>query len=138
MAQQLPLTHRSLTMIIVNLTPHPLNIFLPAQVEREGRTLKVAKNAEAVVSLLSTGFARAEEIVEELPVLEHNGILLPVVRRRFASVVIGLPTPQEGTIYVVSFLTAQAVPGRKDVFFPGEALRDDTGNIVGCVGLAHV
>lgn len=125
-------------MIIVNLTPHPLNIFLPTQVEREGRTLKVVKNAEAVASLSSVGFARAEEIVEELPVLEHNGILLPVVRRRFASVVMGLPAPQEDTIYVVSFLTAQAVPSREDVFFPGEALRDDDGNIVGCVGLARV
>lgn len=124
--------------MIVNLTPHVLNIFLPSQAVREGRTLKAAKGARAVVSLPSVEFARAQELIEELPPLDCDGILLPVIRKRLAEMVEGLPAPQDDTIYVVSFLTAMAVPDRKDVFFPGEALRDDGGNIVGCVGLARV
>jgi hypothetical protein len=90
------------------------------------------------MSLPSAGFARSQEVVEELGSLDCGGILLPVIRKRFAVVVEGLPAPKEGTVYVVSFLTARAVPDREDVYFPGEALRDDGGNIIGCVGLARV
>lgn len=125
-------------MIVQNLTPHALNVFLPIQVVRDGRTVSVAEGAESVLSVPSTGFARAKEIVEQLPALDLEGHEVPVVSRAFASSVDGLPEPQEGTIYVVSFLTAQAVPDREDVFFPGEFVRDATGNMVGCVGLSHV
>lgn len=124
-------------MKIINLTPHVLNIFLPTQVEANGRTLKVVRGVSTEISLPSVGFARAKEMTERLSELECNAVLLPVVRKRFTGVVEGLPEPTPGTIYVVSFLTAQAVPDRADVFFPGEAVRDDDGNIVGCLGLAH-
>jgi hypothetical protein len=33
---------------------------------------------------------------------------------------------------------AQAVPDRMDVFFPGEAIRDNAGNIIGCIGLSRL
>lgn len=125
-------------MKVVNLTPHALNVYLPTHVVREGRTTSVAEGAEPVLAVPSTGFARAKELVEQLAPLDLDGIELPVVRKAFADTVDGLPESQEGTIYVVSFLTAQAVPDREDVFFPGEAVRDAAGNIVGCVGLSRV
>lgn len=94
------------------------------------------EGAEPVLTLPSAGFARAKEIAEQLAPLDL-GCKIPVIRKSFSNVVEGLPDPQGGTIYIVSFLTAQAVPTREDVFFPGEAVRDSVGNIVGCVGLAH-
>jgi len=48
------------------------------------------------------------------------------------------PEPQEGTIFIVSALTAQAVPDRQDVFIVDDAVRDDQGRIIGARALAHV
>lgn len=124
-------------MQVINLTPHALNVFVPTQVVRDGRTTSVAEGAEPVLTVPSTGFARAKEIIEQLPAL-NLGVEVPVVRKAYADTVDGLPEPQEDTIYIVSFLTAQAAANREDVFFPGEAVRDIAGNIVGCVGLSHV
>lgn len=52
--------------------------------------------------------------------------------------VVGLPAPEAGVILVVSRLVAEAVPGRMDVYAPGEAVRDDAGRIVGARGLCRV
>ena len=124
-------------MYVVNLTPHVLSIFLPAQVVKDGGMTNAMEGAEPVLTLPSAGFARAKEITEQLAPLDLD-CKIPVIRKSFSNVVECLPDPQEGTIYIVSFLTAQAVPTREDVFFPGEAVRDSVGNIVGCVGLARV
>src|SRR5688572_2340047 len=101
------------TVRIVNLTPHALNVYLPAHVVRDGRTTSVAEGTEPVLSISSTGFARAQEIIEPLAPLDLNGIELPVVRKAFADTVDGLPESQKDMIYIVSFLTAQAVPDRE-------------------------
>jgi hypothetical protein len=50
----------------------------------------------------------------------------------------GLPDPEEGTLYVVSVVVAVASPTRADVFYPGEAVRDDAGQIVGVKNLKQV
>jgi hypothetical protein len=112
-------------MQAINLTPHVLNIYS-------------VRDSEPVLTIASTGFARAEEIVEQIAPVNLDGTEVPVVRKAFAPTVNGLPEPQADTIYVVSFLTAQAVPDREDVFFPGEAVRDPSGKIIGCVGLSRV
>jgi hypothetical protein len=125
-------------MRIVNLTPHALNVFLPTQVVRKDRMVNVVEGAEPVLSIASAGFARAKEIVKQLSPLNIGVTELPVVRKAYESTVSSLPEPQENTIYVVSFLTAQAVPNREDVYFPGEAVRNAHGDIVGCVGLSRV
>jgi hypothetical protein len=49
-----------------------------------------------------------------------------------------LPAPQPGVIFVVSALVAEhpALAGRDDLAYPGEAVRDSTGQVVGCRGLS--
>ena len=50
----------------------------------------------------------------------------------------GLPDPEDGVLLIVSRLVAKAVPYRRDVFAPGEAVRDRTGRIIGARGLCRV
>jgi hypothetical protein len=98
-------------MKIVNLTPHPLVLV--------GRTIE------------SSGIARCEQVDREIG--DVDGI--PVVRSHFGAVG-GLPEPEYGTIYVVSSITAAAVPEREDVFVPARPVRDEQGRIVGSMALA--
>lgn len=50
----------------------------------------------------------------------------------------GLPEPAPEMAYVVSALTAQACPERKDVYIVDDTIRDGNGRIVGCRALAHI
>ena len=51
----------------------------------------------------------------------------------------GLPEPQEGTIFIVSALVAQALKGvRNDLVIPDDTVRDEQGRIIGCRALARV
>jgi hypothetical protein len=47
----------------------------------------------------------------------------------------GLPEPEDGVVLVVSALVAEAAPEREDLAYPGEAIRDSDGKIVGAKGL---
>lgn len=51
--------------------------------------------------------------------------------------VVGLPEPEEGTVYVVSVLVAERLPHRNDLRVPGGQVRDGDGRIVGCRSLAE-
>lgn len=103
-----------------NLTPHELNI------QKEDGTM---------LSIPASGLvARADQkqVAEKIV----DGITLYSTSYGDA---IDLPEPEEGVIYITSVLTAQAVKGqRDDVYFPGTMIRDDDGNIIGCVGLCKL
>ena len=47
-----------------------------------------------------------------------------------------LPEPEPDTILIVSKMTADARPLRKDLWYPYSLVRDDQGRIVGCDALA--
>lgn len=110
-------------MKIVNLTPHALN-FLDA----ENRVM---------LTVPSSGVARAAQRRESIGAIDADGVTLPVTRSVFGAVE-GLPAEQDDVIYVVSALTAQAVPERDDVFIVDDSVRDENGRIIGVRGLAHV
>lgn len=110
-------------MKIVNLTPHALN-FLDAE-------------NHVALNVPSSGVARAAQRRESIGIIDADGVTLPVARSVFGAVD-GLPAPEAGTIYVVSAITAQAVPKREDVFIVDDSVRDENGRIIGVRGLAHV
>lgn len=108
---------------IVNLTPHTINF--------------VGQDNTIVASIPSSGVARATQRREIVDTIVANGISLPIARCTYGDVQ-GLPEPMDDTIYIVSAITAQAVPTRPDVFIVDDSVRDESGRIIGVRGLAHV
>lgn len=107
---------------IVNLTPHTITFFA----NRDGSLV-------AVKTIPSSGVARAEQTRE--PMGDIDGI--PVARTAYGKVT-GLPDSQDGTIYIVSVLTAQAARDRKDLYIVDDLVRDNSGQIMGCKALAQI
>jgi len=48
------------------------------------------------------------------------------------------PEEEEGIFYTVSLMVAQALPTRRDLLVPVGQVRDATGKITGCKGLARI
>lgn len=103
---------------MVNLTPHTIRF--------------IDSNGEVIHEVPSSGIARAEQ--RRIPICTINGI---AVNKTEYGEVIGLPEPVEGTIYIVSVLTAQAARGRSDVYIVDDLVRDSAGRIIGCRGLTQ-
>jgi hypothetical protein len=101
-------------MRIVNLTPHTVNLITDAG------TRVFQSEGVARVSSVST------------PVGTATG--LPLTRVTFGEVV-GLPAREFDVLYVVSALVRSACPNRPDLASPGDLVRDDAGNVVGCRNL---
>lgn len=49
--------------------------------------------------------------------------------------VTGLPDYEKGTYLLVSAIVREALPLRSDLVSPGQSLRDNDGNVIGCLGL---
>lgn len=105
-------------MNIINLTPHTINIY------------DADKNPVAVVE--PSGEVARVTATRTLVDVGENGI--PFYVTTYGEVT-GLPEPQQDTIYVVSGLLRSEVPERLDLWQPGELLRNEAGQPVGCIGL---
>src|SRR5690606_2957528 len=79
--------------MIINLTPHAINVFSP-----EG---------EEIAAIPSSGLARARALPELDGTVDIAGASVPVYRVSYGEVS-GLPEPEDDTQYVVSPLAAQA------------------------------
>lgn len=107
-------------MKLINLTPHQIDIH----------------TTDGVLSLPPSGqVARVSQTSTLVGPLDVDGGHTVVVNRRRMGAVTGLPDQVDGTALVVSALVAAAVPGRADVFSPGDLVRDSSGKPIGCQGL---
>lgn len=105
--------------MIKNYTPHTVTICLD-----DGPNLV----------LESKGVARCMSGEQMIGSIEG----VPVYRIAFGSV-FGLPEKEEGVVYIVSRIVAEALSGiRDDVYVVSGTFRDDEGNIIGCRGLAKI
>lgn len=52
--------------------------------------------------------------------------------------IVNLPEPKPGTYYIVSKMVAQAWPAREDLIFPGTLVRNESGDVVGCIDFSRV
>lgn len=105
-------------MEIINLTPHVINVIYGDNGQITYREFKPSGQVARVKT--------EQKIVREI-----EGIA--VVKTVFNEIE-GLPPAEEGKIYLVSSLVAQAVAGRDDVVAPDTgptAYRDDSGKIIG-------
>jgi hypothetical protein len=109
---------------LVNLTPHPV-VIIPA----EGKQVTVPPSGTV---------ARVKEVVEDVgQIVLEDGTVIPLRRKFLADEVEGLPDPADNTVYIVSFLAAQAAwaRGRTDVVSTGDPVRDENGRIIGVTSL---
>lgn len=106
-------------MELVNLTPHAINIVC----ENATRTIVPS----GVVARVSTVSVQVGEI---------DGF--PIYQTQYGELE-GLPEPKVDTMYIVSAMTAAAAKaaGRDDILSPGELIRDENGQPVGCRGLVR-
>ncbi len=116
-------------MKLVNCTPHAITLIVDGQ---------------EVVIPPSGMVLRAAEVVaaEELLAVNLDGEQLSVpVRTLSFQQVQGLPPVEEGTLYIVSAIVAQAVkkahPERTDFVVPHDLVRDEEGRVVGARALAR-
>lgn len=115
--------------MLINLTPHTLNIR-----KIDGTFLELPPSGD--VARLSTA-TPAAEIHNDYPAGVRNATFIDGVQIRTPIVqrVIGLPDPVEGQAYIVSLVVRQAVPERLDVLSPGDLIRNEAGQPIGCDGL---
>ena len=107
-------------MNIINLTPHTINF--------------LDESNHPILTVEPSGvIARAKQT----RTLCGNIAGIPVNQCAYGQVQ-GLPEPAKETIYVVSAITAQACPGREDVYIVDDSVRDETGRIIGVRALAHI
>jgi len=78
--------------------------------------------------------ARAQQRDERVGELKINGCEVPLIKTVFGET-IDLPSPVEGTMYVVSIITAQAAKasGRStgDLLITSDPVRDEKGKFIG-------
>ena len=108
-------------MELINLTPHEVNLHLPA-----GRALTIPSSGE--VARVATTPAEAGELWAG----RCNPV--PLITQTFGEVV-NLPDPKDGDFFIVSALVRAACPNRYDLGSPAELVRDDAGRIIGCRAL---
>ena len=108
---------------LVNMTPHPVTVY-----QMDGTT--------PVVTVPSSGMVRVAETVRALS--EEEGDVPIVSIERNPSQIEGLPDYNGNRYVIVSDLAYQAAKplGRDDLLRPGPAVRDESGRIIGCKGLA--
>ena len=104
-------------MKFVNLTQHDLTIIL--------------ENGDGLVLPASGEVARVTFSTQQVD--EVAGI--PIFKTVYEPEVIGLPEPEDGTIFIVSSLAAQTVR-RQDVLAPTKLIRDDDGQVIAAGGFA--
>jgi hypothetical protein len=106
-------------MIIVNLTQHEITL-----VSTIRNSILPASGGIARVSTTRT--SRPAIVTGEGQEISVSAIV--------TGDVVGLPPPTDGTVFVVSAMVASAVL-RRDVFSPGDLVRDAAGVVTGCRGL---
>lgn len=106
---------------VYNLCPHPITVVL--------------ENGETIEYPPSGTIAR----VEETPGVELKGLPFPARTASTYGKITGLqPFVLDDTIYIVSGMVAAAILAtgpRSDVFCPGDAVRDETGRVIGVKNL---
>lgn len=127
-------------MNVLNLTPHPV-IVLRDDVNGSvtgftgvGPAAKEGKFTLIAEYKPNGKVARANQKDEPVGELEVNGVSVPLITTIFGEPT-DLPAPEDGTMYVVSIITAQAAKasGRttRDLLITSDPVRDANGKFIG-------
>ena len=105
-------------MKLKNFTPHNVVIVI---------------NATKIV-IPSDGIARVTETKTVTPSIDVDGVIIETFKSSFGEVE-NLPPQEDGVMVIVSAMAASAAKDRNDLLVPGELVRDNDGNIIGCKSL---
>ena len=106
-------------MKLKNFTPHNVVIVI---------------NETTKIVIPSDGIARVTETKTVAPSIDVDGVIIETFVSSFGEVE-NLPPQEDGIMVIVSAIVASAAIGRNDLLVPGELVRDDGGNIIGCKSL---
>lgn len=120
---------------LVNLTPHPMNIYPLDTPER------IRWGTVTPIAVIHPSTDHEPARLGQRPLAtEDIGIGFPVHRVAFGPYPGQpnlLPRPVPGTWYIVSTLVALAHPHRPDLLVPFGTIRDLDGNVIGSTGFAR-
>lgn len=123
---------------IIDLTPHGVTVLDPVCCEYDARTSSYRLIGEPIVVRViePEGVAIPRCSTHQVECEPIDGI--PTWRVEFGEVT-NLPEEQPGVYLIVSAIAANAgrANGRTDLLVPVNMVRDASGNIVGCLGLAR-
>ena len=105
-------------MKLKNFTPHNVVI--------------VINDSKIVIP--SDGIARVTETKTATPSIDVDGVVIETFVSAFGEVE-NLPPQEDGVMVIVSAMVASAAKDRNDLLVPGELVRDNDGNIIGCKSL---
>ena len=107
---------------MLNRTEHEVKVFNTIGANIPDKVLEQYKGEPIRVSCES----RKVDTVEGIDIYEN-----------IYGEVTGLPEFKKGVYYVVSAMVRQALPERKDLLSPGQLIRNEAGQPVGCLGLVR-
>ncbi len=107
-------------MNIVNLTPHTINIY-----EFDGSFQIMAIPPSGQIARIEATYNKIGQIAGKLTI--------PEVDVTYGKPE-GLPKPEENTLFIVSGMFLAACP-RNDLRKPGDLVRNEAGQPIGCKGL---
>lgn len=115
--REVKITNLTKEVEIINATPHAINV--------------VNEKMEVVASFEPTISVRVASTTQVVGTLNS----IPLDTTVFGEVE-GLPKYQDGIYYIVSRLVKSALPDRKDLLCPGQQVRNETGQVIGCKSLS--
>ena len=89
---------------------------------------------ETKIVIPSDGIARVTETKTAAPSIDVDGAAIETFVSAFGEVE-NLPPQEDGVMVIVSAMAADAAKDRNDLLVPGELVRDNDGNIIGCKSL---
>lgn len=107
--------------MLKNLTPHEVKIYKLVGTVPD---LDLVIEAGEEIARVSCEYVKVDKKVEGVD----------MYRTVFGEVT-GLPEYSEGVYLLVSTMVREALPLRKDLVSPGQLLRNDEGQVIGCLGL---
>ncbi len=96
-------------------------------------TLKSGQTA-AFEGIPTGAKVKVTETKTTAPSIDVDGVIIETFKSSFGEVE-NLPPQEEGVMVIVSAMAADAAKDRNDLLVPGELVRDNDGNIIGCKSL---
>lgn len=129
---------RKYMLNVINCTPHEVVIYGASDCYMRDGFLYLRDDEEEFLQPFLT-FPAAKEPARATFAQKLAGMADGILVYRWAPYgITGLPEAKPDTKYIVSKILAQACPEREDLIFPGTVVRNESGDVVGCIDFSRV